>query len=305
MTKFSARKWQVAMALLALTTFNSYSAVRLHADDAPKRCVPVASAKVASISQAEHAILCSVADRRVLIVGELHGGNETPDLVGSLTEDALASRPVRVGLEMPHAEQLALDTYLRSAGSDADKATLFKGSFWRTRDGRSSTAYFRLIDTLRALRNKGDNVNVFTMEPVYGDKASVEAAGGYQKVKERGMAQAIQHAITHGDPKQLVIALMGNFHSRYDSDNPSPSQLGPSVTEQLANERPFVVLPFARNTSAWNCQQGGCAVHSYTSEHAPKGDLPQFAIDAETAKGPTVVKLWMLKMTAALPARGA
>lgn len=259
-------------------------------------------AKVASVAQAAEAIVCTVTDRSLLVVGEIHGSNETPDLLASLVKDALANRPVRLGLEMQRSGQAALDTYLRSTGSAADQAWLLNSPPWSLRDGRSSTAMLRLIDTVRALRAAGNKVDVFAMEPDYGDQAAIASAGGMQKFKESGMAQSIQQAMRKGDSRQLVIALMGNFHSRYDGDH--PPELGLSVVECLAGHRPYVVFPFARTTKAWNCQQDGCAVHSYTSTEVPKGNLPLFVIDAEKPKGPTVVKLWLPKMTAALPAKG-
>jgi hypothetical protein len=156
--------------------------------------------------------------------------------------------------------------------------------------------------TVRVLREHGARLNVVAMEPDYVDNAAITRAGGYQKFKESGMAQAIQRVMDKGDSRQLVVALMGNFHSRYDIDHPSSAKLGPSVVEQLARQRPYVVLPLAEATDAWYCQQDGCAVHSYTSDNTPKGRLPQFVVAVETPKGPTVVRLWLSKFTAALPA---
>ncbi|MEP7185032.1 MAG: hypothetical protein ABI767_04275 [Rhodanobacter sp.] len=162
----------------------------------------------------------------------------------------------------------------------------------------------RLIDTVRALRAEGSMVDVFAMEPDYGDQAAMARAGGMQKFKESSMAQSIQQAMKKGDSRQLVIALMGNFHSRYDGEHSPAPELGPSVVEHLANKKPYVVFPFARISHAWNCQQDGCAVHSFTSTAVPKGKLPLFVTDVETPKGPAVVKLWLPTMTASLPAKG-
>lgn len=243
--------------------------------------------------------------RRLLIVGEVHGNNEAPDLVASLVRDALPTRTVRLGLEMQRSEQAPLDAYLQSAGSAADQAMFLKSPFWSMQDGRSSTAMLRLIDTARALRAEGAKLEVFAMEPDYGDQAAIASAGGPQKFKESSMAQAIQRAVDKSDSRQLVIALMGNFHARYGSDNPPSLKLGPSVADRLASERPYIVLPFARTNTTWNCQQDGCAVHTYTSTNAPKGDLPQFISDSAESKGPVVMRLWLPKMTAALPARKA
>jgi hypothetical protein len=300
-TGFNARKWLIAFLLVTAVMLDSHAA-GLKAPVAPGSCVNVGAAKVTSITQAAQAIVCNVSDRSLLVVGELHGTNETPDLVASIVKDALADRPVRLGLEMQRSEQPYMDAYVQSAGSAADKAAFLKTPFWKVQDGRSSTAMLRLIDTVRVLREHGARLNVVAMEPDYVDNAAITRAGGYQKFKESGMAQAIQRVMDKGDSRQLVVALMGNFHSRYDIDHPSSAKLGPSVVEQLARQRPYVVLPLAEATDAWYCQQDGCAVHSYTSDNTPKGRLPQFVVAVETPKGPTVVRLWLSKITAALPA---
>jgi hypothetical protein len=302
MTGFNSRKWLATLTLMVLTAPSSHAAKRPPIDINSRHCAPASAAKVTSLSQAAKAVVCAVTDRRLLIVGEIHGSNEAPDLVASLVRDALPTRTVRLGLEMQRSEQAPLDAYLQSAGSAADQAMFLKSPFWSMQDGRSSTAMLRLIDTARALRAEGANLEVFAMEPDYGDQAAIASAGGPQKFKESSMAQAIQRAVDKSDSRQLVIALMGNFHARYGSDNPPSLKLGPSVVDRLASERPYVVLPFARTNATWNCQQDGCAVHTYTSTNAPKGDLPQFVSDSAEPKGPAVVRLWLPKITAALPA---
>jgi hypothetical protein len=268
-------------------------------------CAQQGLGTVASLTQAAARIVCAASDRDLLIVGELHGGNETPELVALLASDALRSRSVRLGLEIPSDEQAALNTYLHSSGGAEDQVKLLRGRFWTLRDGRSSKAMLLLIEHVRVLRERGNDVTLFAMEPVYSDPAAIARAGGVLSFKEMGMAQAIRQAMAGGGPHQLVIALMGNFHSRHGKDYPPSAAPGPSVTARLAAESPYVVLPLARQTAAWNCQSDGCGVHSYTSDDAPTGRLPRFVTDVDDVGGLTVIKLWLPTMTAALPEIGS
>jgi hypothetical protein len=266
-------------------------------------CPKASASLMVSQAQAIRAIVCASASRRVVIVGEIHGSNEVPALVGALVKSVAAtSRPVRLGLEMQASEQGALETYLHSSGTAADRAQLLRRPFWSMRDGRSSRAMLRLIDGVRALRERGADVDAFAMEPDYGDSAAMARAGGMMVVKEAGMAQAVRGTLVNPQAQTLVIALMGNFHARYGKDSPVGSAPTPSLTERLADVAPYVVLPFARQGNTWNCQSDGCKVHAFSSSHGPKGRLPRFVDGITTPSGPSVVELWLQKMTPALPA---
>ena len=251
-----------------------------------------------------HGMVCSCAHRRVLIVGELHGTNETPDLVASLVKEVAASRSVRLGLEISVSEADAICAYLNSPGRPQDVANLLKGQFWSgsgIRDGRSSFAMLRLIEHMRVLRAHGLDVDVFEMQPDYSDSAAIQKDGGYLVAKESGMAQSIRRTLGHGKPDLLVIALMGNFHARYDEAATRNDVAHGSVVERLADISPYVVLPSASQTSAWNCQSDGCGVHS-TNHAAPSMQLLlSLSLASHGRAGPTVVTLALDKQTASMP----
>lgn len=254
---------------------------------------------VPSTERAAALLVDASADRPLLIVGELHGSKETPALVAQLVRQAAKSRPVRLGLEMPGEMDAALHAYLRSAGNAKGRAALLRQPFWSSRDGRSSTAMFGLIEAARALRVNGDDVDAFATEPIYPDEATVAKAGGYLAVKETGMATAIRRVLGKGVPHQLVIALMGNYHAR---ESGGQVQSTGSVAERLAAFSPYVVLPLAVHSQTWNCMAEGCGVHAFDASGAPSGHLPRLVTEREANSGPTVVKLWLARFTASYPA---
>lgn len=268
---------------------------------APSACRQVTTGAVASPEQGVKDLLHACAVRRLVIVGEEHGSNEVPALVGAMVRQAVMERPVRLGLEVPSAMQAALDGYLRSSGNADDRAMLLRGRFWKVRDGRSSRAMLQLIDDVRALRAQGADVDVFAMVPDHVDGQAIEKAGGYTSFKETGMAEHIRHELHGLASNGLVIALMGNYHSRYAP--PFQGAAGPSVTGQLVSRSPFVLTPVAAHSENWNCvHEGGCGVHAYEARSTPSGSLPRLVVDLAADRGPFVASLWLQHTTASRPA---
>ncbi|MGN2246055.1 hypothetical protein ACFWZ3_05105 [Frateuria sp. GZRR35] len=270
------------------------------AREAPAACRQVTTGAVASPVQAVKDLLHACAVHRLVIVGEVHGSNEVPALVGALVEQAAEERPVRLGLEMPSAMQATLDSYLRSSGGADDRANLLRASFWKGRDGRSSKAMLQLIDRVRALRAQGTDVDVFAMVPDYPDEQTIKAAGGFALFDDTGMAEHIRHELDGLAPDGLVIAYMGNYHSRYAP--PTPGAVGPSVTGQLVASSPFVLTPVAAHLESWNCTQDGCGVHAYDPRSTPSERLPRLVVELAATRGPFVATLWLERTTASRPA---
>lgn len=284
----------------AVIGWPAFGAASVPSTTTPPICTPPSASHIASLAAAADVIECNASSHRLLIVGEMHGTKETPELVGLLVQKAAASRPVRLGLEMPSTGQAALELFLHSAGRAEDQAKLLQSPFWNGSDGRSSMAMLQLIDHVRALRSAGADVDIFAMEPTYS--AEVIKKHEFMVVKEAGMAQSIRRVLDAGTPNQWVIALMGNVHSRIGEALPGLSIPTPSVTERLADTKPYVVLPTSRQMAAWNCTSDGCGVHDFTSTKAPKTELPAFVTIKAPATVP-VIRLWMGTMTAALPAK--
>jgi hypothetical protein len=103
----------------------------------------------------------------LLLVGEVHGTNEAPALIGDLAcASATSGSPVVVALEIPIEEQTSLDNFLASKGSDADQAALLASQFWtrQPQDGRSSAAMLKLLHRLRSLRVEGTRISVLAVD---------------------------------------------------------------------------------------------------------------------------------------------
>lgn len=207
-------------------------------------------------------IECQWVSRRLLIVGEVHGTKEIPALLTDLVVAQAASSPIRIGFEWPVAQQAAVNRYLQSAGTAADLAELTTGPYWRHPDGRMSHAWLALLDKVRELRRQNRHIDVFMMEPDYGDAASIKAAGGVLVIKEDGMARAIRTVLRTAPPDTLVAVLMGNYHVRVGKNSPNPDS---SVATRLRDLHPLILMPYARHQTAWYCGADHCGSHTVNS----------------------------------------
>jgi hypothetical protein len=142
----------------------------------------------------------------VVLLGELHGTNESPAAVAKLACGAIAkSLNVTVGLELLVDDQERIDRYMRSSGTDADCDSLIAGYFWQRdyQDGRASQAMVGLIESLRRLgADTGQSVTVVALD----NPAAPEG-------RDRFMAERLR-SVFADDSTGFVIALTGNVHNR-------------------------------------------------------------------------------------------
>lgn len=149
--------------------------------------------------------------RARIIVGEIHGTNETPRAVADLVCLASKAGPVRLGLEFSPDEQDALDTYLTSAGSRADQQALFKGKWLASmQDGTHSVAILALIESVRQLRQAGADVGI------------VAFSNSKQQTQDRDDAMADNlSAAFNRTPNAIFVVLTGNTHAQRRPEGPN------------------------------------------------------------------------------------
>lgn len=237
------------------------------------------------------------ADTRLIIVGTLHGTVESPALVRDIVAMAAAHRPVRVGLEMPVTAEPVVRAYIDSNGDPRQLAVVEKLDFWKFPDGRATSASLALIESLQSLRGSGHDVDFFAMEPSYPSKQDMTT-----RFKEAGMAAAIRAALVSAKPDTLVVALMGNYHSRVHDGDAKSSLFGLSVPEMLADHHPMVLEVQGVKGAAWNCQNGVCGVHAISA--VTGGLLPTLtAMPAFSGAGHgvSVYRLLLPTLTASQP----
>jgi hypothetical protein len=142
---------------------------------------------------------------RFILVGEMHGTVETPELFGDLVCSAAASqRPIVVGLERATREQAAIDAFLAGDNHAAATDALLAENGWHIFDGRSSRAMLKLLETLRGLQRNGRISEVVAFDDARRDESDA--------ARERRMAAALTAAADR-HANALVVAFTGNLHA--------------------------------------------------------------------------------------------
>ena len=187
---------------------------------------------------------------RILLLGEIHGTEEGPAIVGEAAcATADEGLPVVVVLEIPHGEQEAIEAFLASDGGEEAIGTLLGREFWQRgyQDGRSSAAMLALIDDLRSLRSAGNAVSVRTIDTDERLPTSQDRDG----LLGRGIVEAVETAGSDA----VVLALLGNVHSRTTPGVPWDDGYRPAgiVVESRWPDRTLSLLFTNPPGEAWTC----------------------------------------------------
>lgn len=186
----------------------------------------------------------------VVMVGEMHGTEQSPRFVSDLVCSALdRGLSVTVALEIPKEESARVTAYLDSEGGEQARASLLSGPFWTDgyQDGRRSEAELGLIDSLRRYRKSGLPLKVALLDR--RDQTTGVARDAF-------MASRLAEAAT-ASPRDLVVSLTGNLHSSTHKGTPWDADYLPMglVLEGRLPKRRVVALDVAyTGGTAWNCR---------------------------------------------------
>lgn len=195
------------LATLSLTMFLNAGAIAAGPDCQPQSQVDV-----------------GVIEAQVVLVGEAHGTNGIPAFVDGLVCSFLkAGRPVILAVEHDGDEQDAMNRYLASGGGPLDRQSIMQGRTWKTySDGRSSTAMFALVESVRKLRQAGQRVGVLAFRRSDNLQVPMEAADRVMlapadnalqnRLNDADMASSIQYAAILYR-RYVVVVLAGYSHT--------------------------------------------------------------------------------------------
>ncbi|MDY0744183.1 hypothetical protein SNE35_06685 [Paucibacter sp. R3-3] len=233
--------------------------------------VLIGRAEAAADCTAQTQLDVATVKTQVFVVGEMHGTAEVPVFVGGLVCSLLqAGRPVMLALERPSSEQAALDRYIESDGSEAERqALLGQGMWvWPMQDGRNSRAMLALIESVRVLRRAGQPIGILAMQHQADPRlprdrrAMVLAHDLASRMNDRLMADSIAAFFAeHGD--YTVVAFAGDYHTA----TVAPTGTGPGyrpMAQVLEEFLPIFVVGLASTEpgTVWMCSRSNdCGVH--------------------------------------------
>ncbi|MFC0679470.1 calcium-binding protein [Lysobacter korlensis] len=212
---------------------------------------PPASAG-SDIADAAQAIHTHAGAHRLILLGELHGTREIPELVRLLATRYAAQGPVLLALEMPHREQASLNAYLSSNGDAHARATLRARALWQRadtdHDGRRSEEMLELIEAMRVLRGQGRDVAMLAYD------TAADAPRNDANARDRFMAEVVRAA--HGAlPRGRLLVLGGNVHAMLERPGYAPPQMPVPMGAYLRDLQPVSVRIGAAAGEFWACRQ--------------------------------------------------
>lgn len=188
----------------------------------------------------------------VLLLGEIHGTDQTPAFVANAACLALeGGNSVVVALEIPEEEADRIDAFIISNGDNAERERLMQGAFWNAefQDGRRSNAMLGLLDSIRQFKRRGRAVRV-----AFIDRSEQPANPGD---RDRWMADALARAADE-NPSATVIALIGDVHTRISRGTPWDEAYEPAgyALRTMRPNLPIVALDIAHlGGTAWFCTE--------------------------------------------------
>ncbi|WP_106089167.1 hypothetical protein [Enhygromyxa salina] len=230
----------------------------------------------------------------LILFGEIHGTHEVAEFVGGFVCQGLATGvEVRLGLEVPAAQNDAVQRYLASSGLESDRAALLAGAHWQRedQDGRSSVAMGALLERARQWRAGGLPIAVFPFD-VDGEHAWNE--------RDAAMAARIL-AETQAHPDALVVTLSGNLHNRTVQGLPWDSEARPMGMSIHAARPDALSLDLRHHGgSAWICMSDGCGATELSGAvEGPAWAIERWSVADEFGYGGA---FWVDSITAAAPA---
>lgn len=188
---------------------------------------------------------------RILLLGEVHGTREGPEVVAAAACIAAnGDHPVTVALEIPAEEDRRIRGFLASDGGAPARDSLLQGSFWQReyQDGRSSEAMLALLESLRSLRASGASLVVTLL-----DSTRPFSDG---QARDDWLGLHLTQAVAEAPPEAVVISLTGNVHSRRMAGVPWDAEYRPAGMAVAARwpGRTLALQLAGPTGEAWICQ---------------------------------------------------
>lgn len=207
-----------------------------------------------ALQEAVDAVSGCMGQRRLVLLGEMHGTREIPRLVTRLAERFSLDGPVLLALEIHASEHRALADYLDGAGGDQARERLRQRPFWsvppQRNDGRRSEDMLDLVERMRQLRGQGRDVAILPFDVANG------GSGGSQP-RGRAMAAHLRKAWS-ALPRGRMLVLAGNVHAMRARPAYAPAQMQEPAGAYLQDLAPVSIDIGAASGAFWACPDAGC-----------------------------------------------
>lgn len=179
-----------------------------------------------------------------IVIGEIHGTEETPSLAAVLVRSLSTERKVMLCLEISVSEQDRLDAFLESDGGSDAVSALLSGPHWEMPDGRASAGFLKMIQLVRQLKESGRQVNLAAIDDDQTQDELPQTAPTPEQIlamaikRDRAMADNVL-AVVKQNSNSSIVVLVGNIHARtkegapWDSEDKSYKPMACCLKETL------------------------------------------------------------------------
>jgi erythromycin esterase-like protein len=203
------------------------------------------------IIDAAQLIRSEAAGHRLILLGEMHGTQQIPKLVGALVSAYAEQGPVLLGLEVHHSEQAALRRYLASDGGSGARSALEATPFWNVNglqhDGRRNHETLDLIEQVRRLRVRGKEVDILAYDNPRNQIVDSQK-------RDKAMAVRLRSALA-ARPRGRLLVLAGNVHAMLERPSNAPPEMQTPMGVYLRDLDPYSVDITANGGESWACLQ--------------------------------------------------
>jgi hypothetical protein len=203
-------------------------------------------------------LLSRLSKTKLLMIGEMHGTNESPKLIERFVRlFTKAGKTVLVGLEIPSGEQALIDQFL----STGDSSLLKRSPFFNAKfqDGRESIAIANLLIALRGI--EGVRIVCFDISD-------------NRKERDLGMASNFVNARERLKP-DVAITLSGNCHSKLSNNQvctPGEDPMGMDILKLSGDLSPESVTSLNvryESGASWSAMADFIGVHEWPKVFTP------------------------------------
>ncbi len=214
-------------------------------------CLAITQARASDqpMDDAVRTIRTEAADHRLILLGEMHGTRQIPDLVGKLMAAYAAEGPALLGLEAHNSEHDAMQRYLASDGGVQARTDLLASPFWSVNgeqhDGRRNYDTIDLIEQVRQLRAEGRDVAIVP----YDNSPSVSLDS---QTRDKDMAFRMRAAYA-ALPRGRLLVLSGNVHAMLERPSYAREEMQTPMGSYLRDLNPYSVNIIANRGEFWAC----------------------------------------------------
>ena len=263
----SSRKWQALRAKMC---------------DGEEPCfldMPTAPA-ADPVGDAAQLLATQVGAHRLLLLGEMHGTREAPELMGRLATHYAQQGPVVVVLELSTSIEAALQRYMGSDGGVPARRELLADAYWHLppehSDGRRNYETINLVEQLRLLRAQGKTVAVLAMDNPVGSPVDSEA-------RDQAMAQRIRTAFATLPADGRMLVLAGGVHAMKAKPLFAPPEMQTPMGARLLDLDPYSAYTMGGDGSFWACIDGTCGPQIVRKQPVSSGEDGERAYDYRIA----------------------